>query len=233
MQLWTAFFVGLVGSFHCIGMCGPIAMALPYRSYSRLHSMVNVLLYNFGRILTYTTLGLFFGMVGRGFAFSGYQQWLSIGLGMALFLVGLFSLNIESQVLKINWIQKTTMNLKVRLSRLLQSSRPQSLFTIGILNGFLPCGFVYVGLAGSLVSSSVVEGALYMTLFGLGTVPMMVMASLASSFVSLSLRRKIQKMIPVFMLFFACLFVLRGLNLGIPFLSPFLQTEGIGVVICH
>lgn len=233
MELWTAFIVGLVGSFHCIGMCGPIAMALPYRSPSVIRSVVNVLLYNFGRIITYTTLGLLFGIVGRGFAFSGYQQVLSIVLGIALFLVGLFSLNIESEVLKMNWIQKPIMRLKANLGKLLQSPRPQSLFTIGILNGFLPCGFVYVGLAGALVSSSVLEGALYMTLFGLGTMPMMVMASLASGFVSLSFRRKIQKMIPAFMLFFAVLFILRGMNLGIPFLSPVLQTEGMGVVICH
>ena len=233
MELWTAFIVGLVGSFHCVGMCGPIAMALPYRTPSKLRSLGNVLLYNTGRILAYTTIGLLFGIVGRGISLSGYQQFLSIGLGMILLSVGLFSLNIESQILKINWIKRLTFLLKSNLGKLLQSPRPQSLFTIGILNGFLPCGFVYVGLAGALIASSVLEGALYMALFGMGTVPMMLTATLASNFVSLSFRRKIQKALPFFMLFFAALFIIRGLNLGIPFLSPVLQTEGMGVVICH
>ncbi len=233
MELWTAFIVGLVGSFHCIGMCGPIAMALPYRSSSNFRSVANVLLYNAGRIVTYTTLGLVLGIVGRGIALSGYQQGLSIGLGIALLLVALFSLNIESQMLRLDWLQKLNMKIKRNLSRLLQSPRPQSLFMIGVLNGFLPCGFVYVGLAGSIVSNSLLNSALYMTLFGLGTVPMMLLASLAGSFLSLSWRRKIQRVVPVFMLLFAVLFILRGMNLGIPYVSPHLSSEEVKLIICH
>ncbi|MEZ4886138.1 MAG: sulfite exporter TauE/SafE family protein [Chitinophagales bacterium] len=233
MELWTAFMIGLVGSFHCVGMCGPIAMALPYRSSSKFRSVSNVLLYNAGRILTYTTLGLLVGIVGRGISLSGYQQWMSILLGIGLFFIGLFSLNIESQVLKINWIHQLTMKVKAILGKLLQSPRPQSLFTIGVLNGFLPCGFVYVGLAGSVISNSLLNSALYMTLFGIGTVPLMLTTTLASSFLSLSLRRNIQKMIPFFMLFFAVLFILRGMNLGIPYVSPHLSSEEVKLIICH
>ena len=95
-----------------------------------------------------------------------------------------------------------------------------SLFTIGVLNGLLPCGFVYVGIAGAVSTVNWLTGALYMTMFGLGTFPVMFATAVFGKIINVNLKRRVSKLIPVFAVVLALLFILRGLNLGIPYLSP-------------
>jgi sulfite exporter TauE/SafE len=95
-----------------------------------------------------------------------------------------------------------------------------SLFFIGMLNGLLPCGLVYMAIAGAIGTGSTAEGAIYMILFGLGTIPMMLSISIAGNMISQTVRRKINQLIPVLVVVVGLLFVLRGLSLGIPYLSP-------------
>ncbi len=233
MFLWTAFTLGLLGSFHCIGMCGPIALALPFRTPNRLHTIANVLLYNFGRVLTYSFLGALLGIVGKGIALSGYQQGLSIGLGVLLLAMAIFSINLESWVQRIGIVNQFTNRVKQTLGQLLRTNGTLTMLGIGILNGFLPCGFVYIGLAAALTTSGILNGAAFMALFGLGTIPMMLSASLAGNLMSLNFRRKVQSALPILMIFFAALFILRGLNLGIPYLSPKMGKNPTEKVKCH
>ena len=94
MILWSAFLVGIVGSMHCVGMCGPIALALPYQSSTKLGQVANILLYNFGRILTYAALGILIGFFGKTFAIAGMQVYVSIGLGILLLLIAIFTINV-------------------------------------------------------------------------------------------------------------------------------------------
>lgn len=230
MELWTAFIMGLVGSLHCVGMCGPIALALPYQANSKWQSAFNVVLYNLGRILTYSFFGLLLGFLGKGIALSGYQQWVSIFLGCLLLITAVFSLPVESKLQNIGSVRWLMSQVQKSLGALLQKPDGGSLLLIGILNGFLPCGFVYVGLAGAVTTGSILKSMGYMALFGLGTVPLMLSVSLSSRFISLPTRRKIQKILPVFLFLFAILFILRGLNLGIPFISPQI---GEGGGSCH
>ena len=77
-MLWTALVLGLAGSFHCIGMCGPIAFVIPVDRSSKSRMIFQIFLYNLGRIITYSLIGVLFGLIGKGLYLAGFQQRLSI-----------------------------------------------------------------------------------------------------------------------------------------------------------
>jgi sulfite exporter TauE/SafE len=216
MILWTAFSIGLVGSLHCIGMCGPIALALPYQQGSRLHALGRVLLYNTGRVLTYTALGTVIGLAGRGLFLAGVQSWMSIALGALFLIAALFSINLESRVVRLPGVHQLNTWVQSSLGRLLRRQDSASLLGIGALNGLLPCGLVYMAVAGAVTSGSAAQGAAFMALFGLGTVPMMAAVAMAGQFISLRWRNRVRKLLPVFLITFAFFFIARGLNFTVP-----------------
>ena len=224
MSLWTALLLGLIGSLHCAGMCGPLALAASASCESGRGRLVPGAIglaagraaYNFGRILTYCGLGLVFGMLGRSLVLAGVQRWACLGLGLALWL-GLFSSRarrLRGPVLSLVETLKSKMSPKLRLRSF------RSLLVLGVLNGFLPCGLVYVACAGATASGGLMSGAAYMATFGLGTVPMMVGISLSGRLVPPAIRLQLRKAIPVSVVLLATLLILRGLSLGIPYLSP-------------
>jgi len=217
-MIFTGFIIGLLGSLHCVGMCGPIALALPIVGNSKIELIVSRLLYNLGRILTYAFFGFIFGLIGDRIQLFGLQQIVSIVLGSLIIL----RLIIPQQYsfIKITFIQKAVGRLKQEFSRMFGINSMKSLFIIGLLNGFLPCGFVYVGIAGAIATGDALQGAGFMALFGLGTLPIMFAASLFSSVLSIKARLNFRRAIPVFSFIIGILFILRGLNLGIPYVSP-------------
>jgi uncharacterized protein len=230
MQLWTAFLLGFVGSAHCAGMCGPLALALPHWGRGQTSFVVGRLLYNFGRIVTYALLGGAFGLVGQGIAVSGLQRWVSLGLG-ALILIGLVvSPRLAQQVpvaRAVNW-------LKASLGSLLQRRAVPAMFGIGLLNGLLPCGLVYVAGAAAITTGDVLAGVRYMIAFGLGTLPMLLAISLVGSKLQFVLRFKVQRLIPASLAVVGLLLVLRGMALGIPYLSPELPAHPeAAATSCH
>jgi sulfite exporter TauE/SafE len=235
LEFSSAFLLGLVGSLHCAGMCGPIAIALPLSNQSWLARISGGLLYNAGRTITYGILGAIFGFAGMGLALGGMQQWASIILGAIMILaVVVPMLGVAGQkIVRIS--DSATSILKKPFIRLFKARTYSSLFLIGLLNGFLPCGLVYIALAGALVMSKVHQGALYMVFFGLGTIPMMLAISLAGNLLSLKIRKRLSKIIPVFIILLGILFILRGLNLGIPYVSPKLKMheEKVTMECCH
>lgn len=219
MEYMQALVIGLIGSFHCAGMCGPLALALPLRQDSWGTRIFSTFIYNSGRIVTYTSLGVVFGFLGYGLGFWGMQRWVSIGIGLIMVLSVLFpfifrKLRIESTV--DNWLS----GFKPKFGRLFSFRTYPSVFMIGIFNGFLPCGLVYLALAGAIVSTGPMAGAMYMFLFGIGTLPVMLFIPLAGNFASLGFRATVRKLIPVVIVLVGTLFILRGLNLGIPYVSP-------------
>jgi sulfite exporter TauE/SafE len=201
-------------------MCGPIAIALPLDNRTWYSRISGGLLYNSGRTLTYGFLGAIFGLAGMGLALGGLQQWVSIAVGIIMVLSVLIPgmAAIKPGLNKL--IDPLTSGLKKAFGKFLTRKNYSSLFTLGILNGFLPCGLVYIALAGALVTSNLYEGTIYMLLFGLGTIPMMLAISLAGSLISLKLRTRLSRVIPYFIVLLGILFILRGLNLGIPYISP-------------
>ena len=227
--------LGLVGSLHCAGMCGPITIALPLNNRSWFSRISGGLLYNFGRTVTYGLLGAIFGLAGMGLALVGLQQWVSIILGVIMILSILIPRlgNIGKRI--AGTTEKLTDNLKKPLIRLFKLRTYRSLFLIGLLNGFLPCGLVYIAVAGALVMSEYYQGALYMIFFGLGTIPMLLAISVAGNVISQKLRSRLTKAIPFIVILLGILFILRGLNLGIPYISPKIVNEGEKAIMecCH
>jgi len=232
MELWTAFTIGLLGSFHCVGMCGAIAFALPRNQY-RWKFLSGRILYNFGRITTYSIFGLFFGFVGQAVSVAGFQQRLSITIGIMMIFAIVIPRKFTQKLFSFGLIAPLVTRLKSGIGRLFGNGSMVSLFSIGILNGLLPCGFVYVGIGGSLTTNSIGGGAAYMALFGLGTLPTMLAASLATNIISLNVRNAIRRFLPFGMALLAVMFILRGMGLGIPYLSPKLASTPTPAAECH
>lgn len=219
-MLYTAFIFGLISSFHCIGMCGPIAMMLPVDRDNSAKKVTQILTYHLGRLTAYAIIGLIFGLVGRGLYLAGLQQKMSIFIGVAMIAVVLIPEKVFAQYNFSKPIFKLISKIKSTLGSQFKNKSYKSLFIIGLLNGFLPCGMVYVALFGAIAMQNEFFGILYMILFGLGTVPMMSGIVYFNSLLTISVRNKIQKFIPIVAVIIGILFIFRGLGLGIPYISP-------------
>ncbi|MEL7534672.1 MAG: sulfite exporter TauE/SafE family protein [Bacteroidota bacterium] len=225
-MLWTAFTLGLLGSLHCMGMCGPIALSLPAKG-SLWKILPGRLLYQSGRIMGYSLLGAVAGLLGLGAGLAGLQQGISITLGIVLILGILLASNWESRLIRLPGLDKVFNKLYRQMRKLLQAASTPQMFQLGILNGFLPCGFVYLGLAGALNMESYGQSVSYMALFGLGTLPLMLVMSLAGGIVGPYLKRSWRPFLRIVSFFFAVYLIIRGLDLGIPYLSPELSISTV------
>ncbi len=201
-------------------MCGPIAFALPVDRTNKSKMVFQTLLYHFGRLSSYALIGLIFGIVGKGLYLAGFQQRLSILMGVLMILIVLVPVQLFNKYNFSKPLYKFIGYVKSKLGYYLKRKTNSTFLAIGFFNGFLPCGLVYMALIGAIATSGAVNGSIYMFLFGLGTVPMMSIAVLAGNFLKVSVRNKIQKAIPVFVVIIGLLFILRGLGLGIPYVSP-------------
>ena len=229
MELWSALLFGFIGSLHCAGMCGPLVLALPGNASAWPAFLASRLSYNAGRITTYAALGALFGSVGRTLALAGVQQTLSIALG-CLIIAGLFVRPSGRWGVPIT---RFVSWLKSALGRRLGQGGARSLYVFGALNGLLPCGLVYVACAGAAVTGGVLSGVRYMALFGLGTVPMLLGVALLGRGMPLALRLRVQGLVPVCLGLVGVMLILRGLSLGIPYLSPDLSAGGAVCPACH
>nr|WP_262922092.1 sulfite exporter TauE/SafE family protein [Aquimarina acroporae] len=230
----SAFILGLLGSFHCIGMCGPIAFMLPVHKSNSAKKLFQVFLYHFGRLLAYGIIGFFFGVLGKSFHIFNLQQGLSIIIGILMILIVIVpSLQTKKHAFT-RPIYRLITKVKSALGYNLQKKTTDTFLTIGFLNGFLPCGLVYMAVFGAIASSNILMGSMYMILFGLGTVPMMTIAVYTGNFITGKTRNRIQKLIPIFIVIMGILFVLRGMGLGIPYLSPEASSEIVSANFeCH
>ena len=210
-----AFMIGLLGSVHCVGMCGPLAFGVPSLRSGWFYLVLDKLLYQSGRIVSYCILGVLIGLLGRQIWLAGLQQGVSIVSGLLIILAALsrifkFSLSNSSSILLKPFNAMFSYALQHRANHLI----------IGLINGFLPCGFVYLAMAGALNTGAVPSAISYMFWFGLGTTPLMFIATVSVGFTSALFRKRINQLIPFLMLFLGCWFILRGMELNIPYLSP-------------
>ena len=199
--LWPALTLGFLGSFHCVGMCGPIALALPLNRSSLFSRVTGTLLYNLGRAFMYGLFGALFGLVGQSFVIAGYQQALSISLGVGILILVLLPSSISNRFKITSFIYSYIGKVKQKLSLLFKKSTYSSLFFIGTLNGLLPCGLVYLGIAGAIATGNSLQGSVFMFVFGLGTLPAMFALAFLSNSISINFRNKISKAVPVFVVF--------------------------------
>ncbi len=219
-MLLSAFIFGLLGSLHCVGMCGPIAFLLPIDRENNAKKLFQIFLYHFGRLFAYSIIGLAFGLVGKSLSLFGLQQQLSIYIGVLMLMVILIPTRIFNKYNFSKPLFGIISKVKNSLGKELKKKKPDTFFTVGFLNGFLPCGLVYMAVFGAIASGNALQGCLYMLLFGIGTIPLMTTAIWVGNFLSGKVRQHVRRTIPVFLSIIAILFILRGLGLGIPYISP-------------
>ena len=222
---YLAFFMGLFGSLHCVAMCGPLLLALPSIGESQWSKAKNRLIYQIGRILTYASIGFFIGFIGIGLSMQGWQQGLSIGTGVLLVAMGLFHFlgTKNTSILKLQ--QKLLSPLIKQMGYWM--NKPGGNFMTGVLNGILPCGMVYMALATALNAGSAINGARFMLLFGLGTLPLMLLTGIVGNFIKSKIPFRLSAWLPFLFLLMGTWFILRGANLNIPFLSPVIYPSGL------
>ncbi|GAA4961572.1 sulfite exporter TauE/SafE family protein [Algibacter aquimarinus] len=219
-MLLSAIILGLLGSFHCVGMCGPIAFMLPVDRTNQVKKISQIGIYHFGRLIAYSLIGLVFGLIGKSLFIFGYQQQLSIIIGILMILVVVIPQKTFNKYNFSKPIYNIISKVKSALGLALKKKTMDTFLTIGFLNGFLPCGLVYMALFAAMASGNAASGSLYMAVFGVGTIPLMTTAIYFSHFLKGTARQRIQKAIPIFVVIIGALFILRGLGLGIPYLSP-------------
>ncbi len=232
MELMAGCVVGFLGSLHCVGMCGPLALALPVPPGPTGMYVFGRVLYNAGRTVTYAVLGLAAGVVGKLISLAGWQQGMSFTLGGLLLLSVLAPSALSMLSSRFTPAAMVTGRVRDALTRLFRRRSTTLLFLIGLLNGLLPCGFVTVGLAAAAATGGPVSAALFMAGFGIGTMPVMFGVALAGRRIHPPLRRRIGFLAPVLTVAVALVIIVRGMNLGIPYLSPHLARPGAPVPSC-
>jgi sulfite exporter TauE/SafE len=231
--LLPALSLGLISSFHCVGMCGPIALALPVGNLGNTLKRVAVILYHAGRITTYAVLGLVFGLLGRQLYMAGFQRWLSITAGAVILLV-LLQQQFAKKAAGPVFVQKLFYKLQGAIGIAWQQTGMAKFLFIGLLNGLLPCGMVYFALAATLGFTSLAQSVLFMAAFGMGTLPLMLAINFfGNKYLTIGIRNKMRKLVPIFIGAMGTLLILRGLNLGIPYISPYIGNNPDKAIICH
>jgi len=228
----AGFTLGAISSLHCIGMCGPLSLALPTQFLPRLQRIMAILLYQLGRVVTYSSLGFIFGLGGHSVYLAGFQQWFSMGMGI-LILFFVVQYWISRKRLQPHFLNRFYLVVQRLMMRALKAKGMIPFLFFGIANGFLPCGMVYMALAGALVTSEVYQAVLFMAAFGFGTLPAMMAISFFKQFFSVRVRSSFRQVVPIFISLMAVILILRGMNLGIPFVSPILQPAAPTAVNCH
>ena len=236
-MLWpvliSGFTLGAAGSLHCVGMCGPLALALPVHQLDRFRKFFSLLLYQAGRILTYSVIGLLFGIAGRRIYIAGYQQWFSIGAGILVLLLaaGYF---LHRTTVRLSFLSGFYGAVQKLIGRLLKNAHSYpGFFALGMANGLLPCGMVYIALAATLSFTEVTQSIGFMSAFGAGTLPAMMAIAYAGQALGIETRMLLRKAVPFLVMAVGILLILRGLNLGIPFVSPALPGSPGASAECH
>lgn len=224
--------LGAAGSFHCVGMCGPLALALPVYHLSATQKVFAQLLYNTGRIFTYTLLGFLFGMAGKGFYLAGWQQVFSIATGSIMLLFAILYY-VFKKSFQPKWLLNFNVFIQKKTSSFFRQKKIAGYLLPGMMNGLLPCGMVYVAVAAALTTGDAGMSALFMAGFGLATLPAMLLLGIIGSGISTSVRAGIKKFTPFIIIAVACLLILRGMNLGIPYISPASTEQHEGKISCY
>ena len=225
----AAMILGLAGSLHCLGMCGPLVSVLESVSLQKKWSLSQTL-YHMGRWTTYSILGIIVGSVGQGFATLGLQRWAVLLAGITMLLLLFFP--SLSRAIKLP-ASRLAQRLRSVMSAALRSQRHHHRFLFGMLNGLLPCGLVYTALAGSLAAEQAWKGGLFMLLFGIATTPALATVSQLTAWISGRFKAATTQRLKLAFSIIALLVLLRGANLGIPFFSPHFETQTKQMECCH
>ncbi|MFN0033775.1 MAG: sulfite exporter TauE/SafE family protein [Saprospiraceae bacterium] len=228
--LTTALLLGLAGSLHCVGMCGPLILALPLDAQGKRQVLRQMLVYHSGRIMTYAGLGLLFGLLGKGLAVAGFQKTLSIGAGVFMLGMAFMAWRFERLVTSLPGFGAFSHRVKSGIGKMLQSNPFGSTFSIGLLNGLLPCGMVYAALAGAIATMGSMEGGFFMAVFGIGTLPLLLLVSVIGRAFSTRVRQRIRFAQPILLALVGLLLLQRGLHLDLSLFDSAVPRAGTE---CH
>jgi uncharacterized protein len=207
-MLYSAFLLGFLGSFHCVGMCGPIALSLPLSQRSNTARWLGHFTYQAGKILAYICLGIVMGIFGKGMSFFGFQNWYAILLGAMMLWIGASTFSKKFNILI--YLEQKMSFFKGNIARFFSSSGYMSLLSIGFLNGLLPCGLVYMAILAAAAMPAIEDAALYMLLFGLGVMPSLIMLSIFGHWASAQWRLRFQKAYPIVAISLGLFLIVRG-----------------------
>lgn len=227
--LISGFSLGVLSSFHCIGMCGPLALSLPVQKKSIQIKILSSVLYNLGRISTYAFMGFLMGIIGRSFFIAGFQQYFSIFIGAVILIFLVFKVTGKQFFVT----QKFNQKIQQFVLLFLNKEQNYTMYLLGMANGLLPCGMVYLAIAGALAFGDINSSILFMIFFGLGTMPAMMTLTLFRFSIQNKSRAFIKKLTPFVIAIMGLMLIARGLNLGVPYLSPKLQSSATEKLICH
>ena len=217
IALLTIAFIGSIG--HCSGMCGGFVLAYTHSKidpkWQKSYQALAHVFYNIGRASSYAILGAIFGAIGSvlsvGMTIKGVTF---IVIGLIMILMGLsfigkfkFLTRIESSIANTEFFKKSFRNL-------LENQNLRSFYLLGILNGFIPCGFVYFFLAGAVATSSAFDGAIVMFLFGIATIPTLFTIGFVAGFLkSIKIRAVITQISGILIIVFGLFTAFKGIML--------------------
>lgn len=227
---FLAFTMGLMSSFHCIGMCGPIALALPVQKGNQWQKFAGLSIYNIGRAISYAMLGAIIGSVGSSLIWIGYLRYLSVLAGILMLAYVFWPSKLDQYFHPPKFWQQTVNQVKKGMSEMLRSRKMHGWLGLGILNGLLPCGMVYLALISSVATGSIFGGGIYMLLFGIGTLPMMMTVGFCKNWFTPALRSRMRKLTPVMLAVAGIWLVGRGIFIEYPLVGSGSSAE---ITICH
>ena len=230
---WIAFTLGFFGSLHCIGMCGPLALAVhTSKKNIGLGAFFGALQYNTGRTIGYISLGLLFGLLGSAVALGGAQRVISVVLGVIMVIFFIFSVNPDQLISRMPAFHRFYHSVSQRLFSMLRKSAHVPSLYLGAVNGFLPCGLVYIAIAGAISLSNIWGSMGFMLFFGLGTFPAMMGVTLGHQAVSQKLRVSLKRLYPIITLVMGVYLIYRGLMSKLPLELDFFEALK-NPVMCH
>ncbi|GLR17188.1 sulfite exporter TauE/SafE family protein [Portibacter lacus] len=231
-MIYVAFTLGLFGSLHCLGMCGPLAFALlPGIEERSARNYTRIIGYNSGRVASYVVLGLFMGVLSGVINISGIQKPLTLIMGVGLILLFFLSLDIEKVLFKSSKFRSIFTSYRTFITKVVQKISSQNSFLMGMLNGFVPCGLVYLALAGAMTSDGFLKSGQFMLFFGLGTFPAMFLLLASISVLDLRKRINLKSIFAVLQLLVGCFLIYRAYGINVPENLELLWS--MGKIMCH
>jgi uncharacterized protein len=223
--------MGLTGSLHCAGMCGPIVWVMPFQHLHGAKRWVGVGLYHLGRISIYA-LGGFVLHSFKSLFHPQWQQYVSIVMGAILLIGGVVSFIPSAKLrFQLPWSNA----VRNSFGKFISNPGLLTLLAAGLMNGLLPCGLEYMALSLSVSATTATDAILYMYAFGIGTLPVLLAITILKTKLRFTNVAIMKRMVPVLLLVFGIVFMVRGMNLGIPYLSPKveMQQNEIKASCCH
>lgn len=208
----TAFVLGLGGSLHCLGMCGPLILMMPFKSGENSSTALNLTVYFVSKSVLYGVIGLVIGLFGLGIRGIMGQYLLSL-------VAGSFILGVTLWPVLNRWLalpSKLHLKMVDWYNRLNTRPRWYYFIVLGVFNALLPCVMIWVAAGASAVTADPVKGFLFMSIFGLGTAPALIAAFLSQSIIKRKLRLGLQRTSKIIAFVLGIVLLMRGLNLNIP-----------------